>query len=277
MLYSYSFHQLLLLTVLAIVAGEEDVLPAVNSRPGPQDGRIVGGWATNITHFPHQVSLQLGTRHVCGGTIIAPNIILTAAHCVVKVNEPQSYAIRAGSTLWSSGGSYIRARRIIPHSQFNAPTHMNNDIALVLLQKSLVYSPSIQPIGLVLSTDIVSAQAQLFVSGWGSTTVDQVVTSPRLHYTAVVQMDRQRCTQNYFGAGTVTGTMFCAGSKSGLGDRDSCMGDSGGPLVTNVAGRFKLLGIVSWGLGCANAQYPGVYTYVTAYGTWLTQTLSTLA
>ncbi|KAL7738582.1 hypothetical protein ACLKA6_006881 [Drosophila palustris] len=273
----YSYLQLLLVAFLAIVVGQEqEILPGVNSNPGPQDGRIVGGWATNITHFPHQVSLQLGTRHVCGGTIIAPNIILTAAHCVVNVDEPQSYAIRAGSTLWSSGGSYIRARRIIPHGQFNIPTHMNNDIALVLLQKSLVYSSSIQPIGLVLPTDIVPVQAQLFVSGWGATSVDQVVTSPRLHYTAVVQMDRQRCTQNYFGAGTVTGTMFCAGSKSGLGDRDSCMGDSGGPLITRVAGRFKLLGIVSWGLGCANAQYPGVYTYVTAHGAWLTQTLSTL-
>ncbi|XP_034479085.1 trypsin alpha [Drosophila innubila] len=274
----YSYPQLLLLVWLAIVAGQEDILPtAVNSRPGPQDGRIVGGWATNITHFPHQVSLQLGTRHICGGTIIAPNVILTAAHCVVKVDEPQSYSIRAGSTLWSSGGSYIRARRIIPHGQFNAPTHMNNDIALVLLQKSLVYSSAIQPISLVVSTDNVPVQAQLFVSGWGSTSVDQVVTSPRLHYTTVVQMDRLRCTQNYFGAGTVTGTMFCAGSKSGLGDRDSCMGDSGGPLITKVGGRFKLLGIVSWGLGCANAQYPGVYTYVTAYGAWLAQTLSTLA
>lgn len=272
--------QLLLLTAfLAIAAGQdmEESLPAVSSVPGPQDGRIVGGWETNITHFPHQVSLQLGTRHICGGAIIAPNIILTAAHCVVKVNEPQSYAVRAGSTLWSSGGSYIRARRIIPHGQFNSPTHMNNDIALILLQKSLVYSSLIQPISSVTPSDIVSAQAQLFVSGWGSTTIDQVATAPRLHYTTVVQMDRQRCTQNYFGAGTVTGTMFCAGSKSGLGDRDSCMGDSGGPLITKVSGRFKLLGIVSWGLGCASAQYPGVYTYVTAHGGWLTQTLNTLA
>ncbi|XP_034108565.1 trypsin beta [Drosophila albomicans] len=270
--------QLMCLALLATAAtGQEYNLPAVNSNPGPQDGRIVGGWETNITHFPHQVSLQMGNRHICGGTIIAPNVILTAAHCLARSNEPLSYAIRAGSTMWSSGGSYIRARRIVTHPQFNAPTHMNNDIALIWLQRSLVYSPLIQAIPLVTPTDNVLPQAQLFVSGWGSTTVENVVTAPRLHYTFVVQMDRQRCTQNYFGAGTVTGSMFCAGSKSGLGDRDSCMGDSGGPLITSIAGRFKLLGIVSWGLGCANAQYPGVYTYVTAHTNWLTQTLSTLA
>ncbi|KAH8355027.1 hypothetical protein KR093_004158, partial [Drosophila rubida] len=259
------------------VAGQEQHLPADNITPGPQDGRIVGGWETNITHFPHQVSVQMGTRHICGGTIIAPSVIVTAAHCLVRSSEPLSYAIRAGSTLWASGGSYIRARRIVTHPQFNAPTHMNNDIALILLQKALVYSPYIKAIPVVTQADQVPPQAQLFVSGWGSTTVQKVVTAPRLHYTTVVQMDRQRCTQNYFGAGTVTGSMFCAGSKSGLGDRDSCMGDSGGPLITSVAGHFKLLGIVSWGLGCANAQYPGVYTYVTAHANWLTQTLSTLS
>ncbi|KAH8421044.1 hypothetical protein KR222_005730, partial [Zaprionus bogoriensis] len=256
----------------AIVVGQEQQ-PSLSA--GPQDGRIVGGWETNITHFPHQVSLQMGGRHICGGSVIAPNVILTAAHCVLKPSEPQLYAIRAGSTMWSSGGSFVRVRRIIPHAQFNQPTHMNNDIALLLLSKPLVYDRTIQPIVVVAPTDNVSAQAQLFVSGWGSTSVEQVMTTPRLHYTVVVQLDRQSCTQNYFGAGTVTGSMFCAGSKSGLGDRDSCMGDSGGPLVTSVSGRFKLLGIVSWGLGCANAQYPGVYTAVGAHKDWLIQTMST--
>lgn len=266
--------QILLVAFLAIAAAqEEQPIPLA----GPQDGRIVGGWETNITHFPHQVSLQMGTRHICGGSVIAPNVILTAAHCVLKPEEPQLYAIRAGSTIWSSGGSFVRVRQIIPHAQFNKPTHMNNDIAMLVLHKALVYDRTIQPIPLVVPTDKVSAQAQLFVSGWGSTSVEQVITEPRLHYTAVVQMDRKSCTQNYFGAGAVTNSMFCAGSKSGLGDRDSCMGDSGGPLVTKVADRFKILGIVSWGLGCANAQYPGVYTSVAAHNAWITQTLNTLA
>lgn len=255
---------------------EKQRLTVPHGSPGPQDGRIVGGWETKITHFPHQVSVQMGTRHICGGTILAPSIVLTAAHCVLKSNEPQLYAIRAGSTQWSTGGRYVRVRRIIPHEQFNSPTHMNNDIALVQLQQPLNYSLNIQPIQFVAPTDNLAAQAQLFVSGWGSTAVEQMSTASRLHYTVIVQLDRQICTQNYFGAGTVTNTMFCAGSKSGLGDRDSCMGDSGGPLIVQIAGRFKLLGIVSWGLGCANAQYPGVYTLAPAYGNWLLQTVKTL-
>ncbi|ALC42239.1 CG13430 [Drosophila busckii] len=234
------------------------------------DGRIVGGWDTKIAHFPHQISLQLNKKHICGGVIVAPHLILTAAHCVLKHTQPELYAIRAGSSFWESGGSYVRIKRIIPHEHFNLPTHMNNDIALLLLQRPLVYSRDIQAIQLVHPTDYVAPHAQLFVSGWGSTNAQQITTATRLHYTALVELDHPSCTHNYVGSGVVTATMFCAGSRTGLGDRDSCLGDSGGPLVTNVEGHFKLLGIVSWGLGCASAQYPGVYTQVSAYGDWLT-------
>ncbi|XP_017868664.1 PREDICTED: trypsin 3A1 [Drosophila arizonae] len=258
------------------IATQEQRLLADRDTLDPQDGRIVGGWATKIAHFPHQVSLQKGTRHICGATILAPTLVLTAAHCVLNANEPQDYFIRAGSTKWSSGGSHHRIRRIIPHEHFNLPTHMNNDIALLQLQDPLIFSDNIKPIPIVTPMDDVPTLAQLFVSGWGSTKVEQMATSPLLHYTVIVQMNRDSCARNYFGAATITSTMFCAGSKSGKGDRDSCVGDSGGPLITHVDGRFKLLGIVSWGLGCANAQYPGVYTYVPAYMNWIYQTVQTL-
>ncbi|TDG51077.1 hypothetical protein AWZ03_002440 [Drosophila navojoa] len=258
------------------IGTEEQRLLADRDTLDPPDGRIVGGWATKIEYFPHQVSLQKGARHICGATILSPSLVLTAAHCVLKASEPQSYFIRAGSSKWSTGGSYHRIRRIIPHEHFNLPTHMNNDIALIQLQDPLIFSDTIKPIPIVSPMDDVPTLAQLFVSGWGSTTVEQIATSPRLHYTVIVELNRDACAHNYFGAGTLTSTMFCAGSKSGKGDRDSCVGDSGGPLITLVDGRFKLLGIVSWGLGCANAQYPGVYTYVPAYINWLHQTVQTL-
>lgn len=273
--------QLLFFAWLAFAAAQdigtqEQRLLADRDALDPLDARIVGGWATKIEYFPHQVSLQKGSRHICGATILAPTLVLTAAHCVLKANEPDIYFIRAGSTKWSSGGSYHRIRRIIPHEHFNLPTHMNNDIALIQLQDPLTYSDNIKPISIVTPFEDVPPLAQLFVSGWGSTAVEQMATSPILHYTVIVEMNRDACTHNYFGAGTITSTMFCAGSKSGKGDRDSCVGDSGGPLITHVDGRFKLLGIVSWGLGCANAQYPGVYTYVPAYINWLHQTVQTL-
>ncbi|XP_030081993.1 trypsin alpha [Drosophila hydei] len=273
--------QLLFFAWLALAAAQdistqEKRLLADNGTLSLQDGRIVGGWETRISYFPHQVSLQKGARHICGATILAPTIVLTAAHCLTSPNEPQLYVIRAGSNQWSSGGSYHRVRRIIRHEQFNLPTPMNNDIGLIQLQEPLTYSDNIKSIPIIAPMDNVPAQAQLFVSGWGSTSAQKMQTASSLHYTAVVQMDRQRCTQNYYSAATVTNTMFCAGSKSGQGDRDSCLGDSGGPLVTPVDGRFKLLGIVSWGLGCASAQFPGVYTYVPAYTNWLAQTVTTL-
>ncbi|XP_016930530.3 trypsin 3A1 [Drosophila suzukii] len=247
---------------------------AQNSTDGGQDGRIVGGWETRITFFPHQVSLQLGTRHACGGTILSHTIILTAAHCVLEYSKPQYYAVRAGSTDWSNGGSYIRVQRIIPHPKFHEPTRMNNDIAIVQLQQPLVYSREIQPISLASSLDQIKPTAQLFVSGWGSTAITQVQSEKRLRYTVVQQMDQYQCARNYFAAGTVTNTMFCAGTQ--MGGRDSCQGDSGGPLVTSITGQMKLYGIVSWGYGCANAMFPGVYTKISAYGDWIAQTTGEL-
>ncbi|KAH8291448.1 hypothetical protein KR054_011820, partial [Drosophila jambulina] len=239
-----------------------------------KDGRIVGGWETRITFFPHQVSLQLGTRHACGGTILSPTIILTAAHCVLEYSKPQYYVIRAGTSEWAQGGSYIRVRRIIPHPKFNDPSRMNNDIALVQLQHPLAYSKEIQPISLATKEDRIQPTAQLFVSGWGSLSISQLQPEKRLRYTVVQQRDQEQCARNYFGAGTVTSTMFCAGTQ--FGGRDSCQGDSGGPVVTSIDGRMKLYGIVSWGFGCANAYYPGVYTKVSEYGDWVAQTLKEL-
>lgn len=247
---------------------------AQNSTDVEQDGRIVGGWETHITFFPHQVSLQLGTRHACGGTIISPTIILTAAHCVLEYSKPQYYVIRAGSSDWTKGGSYIRVKKIIPHPEFHDPTRMNNDIAIVQLQQPLVYSQYIRPISLATSKDIIMPTAQLFVSGWGSTSISQMQPEKRLRYTVVHLRDQNQCARNYFGAGTVTNTMFCAGTQAG--GRDSCQGDSGGPLVTSIDGRLKLYGIVSWGFGCANAMFPGIYTKVSAYDDWIAQTIEEL-
>ncbi|XP_017051290.1 trypsin-1 [Drosophila ficusphila] len=247
---------------------------AQNSTDGDREGRIVGGWETRITFFPYQVSLQIGTRHGCGGSIIAPTIILTAAHCVLEHTKPQYYAIRAGSSEWAQGGSYIRVKRIVPHPKFHEPTRMNNDIAIVQLQQPLVYSEEIQPINLVSTQNRIQPTAQLFVSGWGSLSISQMQSEKRLRYTVVQQLDQNQCVRNYFGAGTVTNTMFCAGTQNG--GRDSCQGDSGGPLVTPVDGRMKLYGVVSWGFGCANAFYPGVYTKVSAYGDWIAQTIEEL-
>ncbi|SPP72894.1 trypsin 3A1 [Drosophila guanche] len=244
-----------------------------NTTGQPQDGRIVGGWETSIVHFPHQVSLQLGTRHVCGGAILSPTHILTAAHCVLEYSKPQYYAIRAGSSEWTTGGSYTRVLRIVPHPNFHQPTRMNNDIALIQLQQPLVYSSSIQPI--VLATRQDQPSSQLFVSGWGSQAISQLQPEKRLRYTVVQQRDQAQCARNYFGAGTVTSSMFCAGTPQG--GRDSCQGDSGGPLVISLNGRMRLYGIVSWGMGCAHAMFPGIYTRVAEYNDWIEQTMKELA
>ncbi|XP_030387946.1 trypsin 3A1 [Scaptodrosophila lebanonensis] len=268
--------QLFVVALLLLIQQQLSSGAALNTTAGAirnKDGRIVGGSEASISYFPHQVSIQMGTRHACGGSILTNRIILTAAHCVREYSKPQLYFVRAGSDEWARGGSFVGVRRIIPHAQFEEPTRLNHDIALLLLQQPLVYSPSIQPIALVSPMDFVHPQMPLYITGWG-TTGTSLITETRLRYTSIFQVDHAECQATYMDVGVVTDTMICAGVP--FGGRDSCQGDSGGPLITNIGHRWKLLGIVSWGIGCGQAQYPGIYTRVTAYNDWVAQTMKLL-
>ena len=255
------FKFVILLSAVACALGAavpEGMLPQL-------DGRIVGGVATTITDFPWQISLQRSGSHSCGGSIYSDRIIVTAAHCLQCVST-NVLRIRAGSSYWSSGGVVIAVAAFRNHEGYNSNT-MVNDIAVVRLASSLAMSSSIRTIGLASSAPANGAAAA--VSGWGTTSYGSSSIPSQLRYADVTIVSRTQCASSTYGYGNqIRDTMICTYNVG----RDACQGDSGGPLVSGGV----LVGVVSWGYGCAYVNYPGVYADVAALRTWVVNTASTI-
>ncbi|KAH8321717.1 hypothetical protein KR074_012505, partial [Drosophila pseudoananassae] len=222
------------------------------------DGRIVGGTTTTINSFPWQISLQRSGSHSCGGSIYSANIIVTAAHCLQSVSA-SSLKVRAGSSYWSSGGSLVSVASFRNHEGYNANT-MVNDIAVIRLSSSLSFSSSIKAISLATYNPANGASAS--VSGWGTQSYGSSSIPSQLQYVDLKIVSQSNCASSTYGYGSqIKSTMICAYSSS----KDACQGDSGGPLVSGGV----LVGVVSWGYGCAYANYPGVYADVAVLRSWV--------
>ncbi|XP_011185400.1 trypsin 3A1 [Zeugodacus cucurbitae] len=231
-------------------------------------GRIVGGFEAHIHQIPYQVSIQQEGVHRCGGAIYSATIIVSAAHCFELWDMPELFAVRAGSSEHERGGVYLPVRRIFVHAQFQPANGVGDDIAVVAVTYPLPFSINIQPIPLASSADMSDAYRSVyFVSGWGSLAEGSRLRSPRLRFVTVKQFEQRACKAAYSRTVHITEGMLCAGALGG--GRDSCQGDSGGPLVGYAHGRFVLVGVVSFGIGCGRPGLPGIYTRVAEYKDWI--------
>ena len=278
--------------------------------PGDTD-RVFGGREVADGEYPFQVALlktdSLSTdpesqysSQFCGGTLIAANWVLTAAHCMRTDGNPlapDAFVVLAGSTDLESG------RRIAPKSIFINQSYdensMDHDVALVELSEPVDAAP------VALGTP--GAATRAIVVGWGMTEDEKyprhlletdldVVANAECNigikaiYAAAVKSSVADLARQYrlkpgesdriadeLAAGLVdplTDAMLCAGIKAG--GRDSCYGDSGGPLLATEAGRPVQIGIVSWGEGpsdsevkCGHADVYGVYSRIDAFRDWI--------
>ncbi|KAJ8348575.1 hypothetical protein SKAU_G00271640 [Synaphobranchus kaupii] len=228
--------------------------------------RIVGGQVAKKGAWPWQVSLQVQSQHLCGGSIITPDWILTAAHCVDKLSDPIDWIVYAGSLTQNemrlSQGYPVD--RIITHN-FDSLTN-NNDIALMKLRQPLTMSDGVRPVCLPNAGLNFAAPQKCWISGWGAT-VSGGQSSQVLKEAQVSLIDRTVCNSRPVYDGEITNTMICAGKLEG--GVDSCQGDSGGPLVTEKGSVWWLVGDTSWGDGCAQRNRPGVYGNVTYFLSWI--------
>ncbi|XP_017150524.1 trypsin epsilon [Drosophila miranda] len=225
------------------------------------DGRIVGGYETSIEAHPYQVSLQRSGSHFCGGSIYSHDIVITAAHCLQSI-EAKDLKVRVGSTYWRSGGSVHSVRAFRNHEGYDAST-MVNDIAIIRIESDLSFRSSIREIRIASSNPREGAKA--VVSGWGTTESGGSVIPDHLLAVDLKIVDREKCASDEFSYGSkIKDTMICAYAEH----KDACQGDSGGPLVSGS----RLVGVVSWGYGCGDVRYPGVYADVAHFHEWIEKT-----
>ncbi|XP_042336045.1 transmembrane protease serine 9 [Sceloporus undulatus] len=254
--------------------GSDEEACDCGGRPAMQAAhRIVGGSEALRGEFPWQVSLRENDEHFCGATILAPTWLVSAAHCFNEFQDPGTWTAHGG-TVWLSGseGGMVKAGvgRILRHPSYNTET-ADFDVALLELLGPLAFSRFIQPVCLPAATHIFPAGKKCFISGWGYLREDFLVKPEHLQKATVELLDQTLCASLYSNA--LTDRMLCAGYLEGK--VDSCQGDSGGPLVCEEpSGRFFLAGIVSWGIGCAEAKRPGVYTRVTKVRDWILDTMA---
>ncbi|XP_050681747.1 trypsin 3A1-like [Leptidea sinapis] len=225
-------------------------------------GQIIGGRPSSVARHPYQVSMVLNGNSFCGGFIISPDYVLTAAHCVRNV-QPSGVRLRVGSTRRDSGGRIVAVANVTVHPQYGQP-QFDNDIAALRLAQPLVFSDAIQPIRLPTPGQAVPL-VRLTVTGWGLT-APRGRRIPRLMMEANVPVvPHWLCRLSYGDA--LTTHMFCGGHFL-IGGVSSCQGDSGGPAVF----RGTAFGVVSFARGCALPLSPTVFTNIATLRDWVTQT-----
>lgn len=235
--------------------------------------RIVGGNEAGLHSWPWIANLvdKKNRKQYCGGSIIASNWILTAAHCFSKgqsfdVNQHEYYVGDHTLDEIEVGEQKVIPEAIYVHPDYVAPTfsHPGNfDICLVKLKYSIALSDKIAPICLPDDSSVPPLRGlQCYVTGWGNVADTQEYKRSRvLKEMRVEEVSRKDCNCNVSYAGKVPENFFCAGFQEG--GNDTCYGDSGGALQCDHGdGIWNVRGIVSWGIGCARPNYFGVYSNV---------------
>ena len=231
--------------------------------------RIVGGSPIGISQVPWHVAISSGGS-LCGGSLINVDWVVTAAHCVSGV-APSSISVFSGIDQLSQRTTENRstASNVVIHPDWNGSI-FNADIALIQLSSPVTLSANVQLIDLPSGVDPSVWPAQgtpATIAGWGATFFNGAVSNQLLGATISILAGPEANSCGRYGSSYQAIDDICAGLPTG--GIDTCQGDSGGSLVVSNAGKPVLAGVTSVGNECALANFPGIYTRVTTYASWI--------
>ncbi|XP_068716508.1 trypsin-like [Montipora foliosa] len=234
--------------------------------------RIVGGTEAPKGAWPWQA--QIRSSHgfpFCGGTLVHPRWVVTAAHCTIK-ESAGSIRVRLGAHYRKGNGAGTEqdfyVERIVNHHSYKRPYGMAHDISLLKLSSPAQLNRAVNLACLPGSTGSVADGKMCWVTGFGRLSSNGA--SPNVLMQVMVPVVSQStCKRAYY---SIHDSMICAGLREG--GKDSCQGDSGGPMVCESGGRFYLEGVVSWGEGCAARGKYGVYARVRYLKKWIDSTMN---
>jgi len=255
------------------------------------DTRIIGGTPSSPERYPYLVSLTYFGSHICGGSLVAKDMVLSAAHCAGYASSVELGRYDRNMAFDENLHERIEVAYEIKHPDWN-PTTVDNDFMLMkLVQLSTDENTAL----IKLNTDpnIPSIPGeQMTIMGWGDTNADPDVNTPSMQLleATLEYLPDDTCRSKEGNVGTdsyidydsrITENMMCAmdedGGRGDLAvDEDTCLGDSGSPMITtsNANGEEDLqVGIVSWGIGCASPTFPGVYSRVSSQYDWIRETV----
>ncbi|XP_065221065.1 venom protease-like [Planococcus citri] len=256
---------------------------ALCGRSTRKEEKITGGRNATLGDWPWMVAVGYrtasnpGPLFRCGGSLISDRWVVTAAHCVQNTGSLTLTTARVGDLdldEYNTDGASptdIAVDQIIAHPEYKA-SPVVNDIALLRLKNPVTFSDLVRPICILSNNEHRSdgfySNKQPFITGWGATNW-KGPSSNILQEARVDIVDQETCAKNYASQKSVIDhRVLCAG---GMG-KDSCQGDSGGPLMIPIRASYYLAGVVSYGVRCADKNFPGVYTRVAQFSDWIKRT-----
>jgi len=228
--------------------------------------RIIGGETADKDEFGYTVSLEDDIGHFCGGTLVRRDIVISAAHCA---GGPMWARVGAHNIRWNEGEK-IKVKKEIKSNQYN-PSNTDYDFMILVLEDP---APADVPLAkLHDGSDVLQDNDSLTVIGWGNMATNGWDMPDEKQHVEVKYVPNNDCNSGNSYNGEITNSMLCAGETSG--GQDACQGDSGGPLMRLGSGnqQDELVGVVSWGYGCGDRKYPGVYSRITEVLTWIENTI----
>jgi len=229
---------------------------------------IVNGQPAPQCKWKHQINLG-----GCGGTIIDTNWVLSAGHCFRKGQSPSSIRVKAGA--WDlrkqNNVQNKTGSRLYIHPRYKGASS-GYDVALIKLSSSLSFNSCVDKANLPSSA--IQSGSTCWISGWGTLSSGGGVPTV-LQEVEVKIISNSACTRSPFkyGSGQITSSMICAQGRRNGRPTDACQGDSGGPLVCSKSGKWVVYGATSWGRGCADSSYPGVWSNVYGEMSWIRSTM----